>query len=124
LFLSPADGVADIPRVSGTRKKIAMYERDYQVLFESSPLPMFVYDIKTLRFNLVNPAALLRYGYSTEELINRTVMDIYPLGDQARFHRRAAEVTPHGAIFPEEGWRHRTKDGEIFDVEISGLQFD
>ena len=34
----------------------------YRMLFEASPLPMWVYDAETLRFLAVNDAAIRRYG--------------------------------------------------------------
>src|SRR2546428_11000614 len=41
----------------------------YRMLFESSPLPMWVLDDESLRFLAVNDAALRLYGYRREELL-------------------------------------------------------
>src|SRR6266581_8789104 len=41
----------------------------YRMLFESSPLPMWVLDDESLRFLAVNDAALRLYGYSREEFL-------------------------------------------------------
>jgi len=49
---------------------------DYYSLFEFSPLPMVVYDVKELRFLAVNIAATRHYGYSAEEFLAMFVRDI------------------------------------------------
>lgn len=41
----------------------------YRDLFDSSPLPMWVYDTQTLRFLAVNRAAQRRYGYTHDEFL-------------------------------------------------------
>src|SRR2546430_5078924 len=41
----------------------------YRMLFESSPLPMWVLDDESLRFVAVDDAALTLYGYSREEFL-------------------------------------------------------
>ena len=41
--------------------------KQYEILFESNPFPMWIYDLETLKFLAVNDAALLKYGYSKEE---------------------------------------------------------
>ena len=38
-------------------------------LFENSPLPMWIYDLRTLSFLAVNDAAVEYYGYSREEFL-------------------------------------------------------
>ncbi|HVF27071.1 MAG TPA: PAS domain S-box protein, partial [Pyrinomonadaceae bacterium] len=38
-------------------------EKRYRLMFESNPLPAWVYDLETLRFLAVNEAAVIHYGY-------------------------------------------------------------
>ncbi len=45
----------------------------YRVLFEGSPLPMWVHDAKTRRILEANEAAVAAYGYSHDELLATTV---------------------------------------------------
>src|SRR5258706_10914079 len=56
-------------------------ERKYRLLFDSNPLPMWVFDRETLRFLAVNEAAIFRYGYSREEFLSMTIQDIRPSED-------------------------------------------
>src|SRR5262252_8573054 len=53
-------------------------EGRYRMLFESSPLPMWVFDAATLRYLAVNDAAVRLYGYSREEFLGMTVEDLRP----------------------------------------------
>ncbi len=78
--------------------------KKYQRLFQSNPHPTWVYDIETLRFLVVNDAAVARYGFSREEFLAMTINDILPEKHHAG---------------PQEGVaRHRTKSGELIDVSL------
>src|SRR5438105_4927033 len=48
----------------------------YRLLFERHPVPMWVYDPKTLTFLAVNEAMLRHYGYTRDELLGHSVLDI------------------------------------------------
>src|SRR5690349_10607763 len=56
-------------------------EGQYRLMFDSNPHPMWVYDIYTLQFLAVNNAAINHYGYSREEFLNMTLIDIRPESD-------------------------------------------
>ena len=99
-------------------------DRDYQVLFESNPHPMWVYELTSLAFLAVNAAAIAHYGYSREEYLAMTIRDIRPPEDVPALERNLA-ASPHG--FEAAGsWRHRKKDGSVIDVEITShtLEFE
>ncbi|HEY2154339.1 MAG TPA: PAS domain S-box protein, partial [Isosphaeraceae bacterium] len=51
-------------------------EERYRTLFESNPLPMWVYDVETLGFLAVNAAAVRRYGYTRDEFLAMRITDI------------------------------------------------
>lgn len=87
-------------------------EQKYHRLFQSNPHPTWVYDIETLRFLIVNDAAVARYGFSREEFLAMTINDILP-----EKHRAG----------PQEGVaRHRTKSGELIDVSLAshGIEWE
>jgi len=54
----------------------ARRETSFRLLFESNPLPMWVYDRETLRFLAVNDAAVSHYGYSREKFLAMTLPEI------------------------------------------------
>ena len=95
-------------------------EERYRLLFENSPLPMWVYDVETLAFLTVNDAAVRHYGYSQGEFLSMTIKDIRPpedVGPLLDSMREMANVTPAAR------WRHRKKDGTLIVVEISSHAF-
>jgi PAS domain-containing protein len=48
----------------------------FQTLFNSAPLPMWVYDRDNLKFLAVNDAAVLLYEHSREQFLSKTIFDI------------------------------------------------
>jgi two-component system, cell cycle sensor histidine kinase and response regulator CckA len=86
--------------------------------FYRSQNPMWVFDQTSLAFLEVNEAAVYRYGYSREEFLAMTILDIRPHEDVPDVLRHA--LRPHEVTDDREHWRHLTKNGEILFVEISG----
>ncbi|MCQ4165583.1 PAS domain S-box protein [Tahibacter harae] len=90
---------------------------DLRGVFERAPLPMWVYDLATLRFLAVNDAALETYGYSRAAFLALTLYDIRPAEDHAAL-RQHLQALPPGPV--DAGlWRHRAADGRLLNVEIS-----
>jgi PAS domain S-box-containing protein len=104
-------------RVTERTAALRASEERYRALFENNPASMWVYDEETLAFLAVNQSACRQYGYSHEEFLDMTIRDIRPGGDvPALLEHIAGESGSH----QEAGvWRHRRKDGTIFEVEIT-----
>ncbi len=96
-------------------------ERRYRLLFEVTPLPAWVYDVETLRFLAVNPAAVAHYGYSEAEFLAMTIGGIRPLGDPERFNQYVHAEHGHDRA---RGFKHRKRDGTLLDVEIVSHAFE
>jgi PAS domain S-box-containing protein len=93
-------------------------EQRYRLLFERHPLPMWVYDVATLRFLEVNDAAVRHYGYTREEFLGMTILDIRPVDDVQLIVNVTLHPQRKGATH-NQLWRHRRKDGRVFWVEIT-----
>lgn len=92
-------------------------EKRYRLLFDSNPLPMWAYDLETLRFLAVNKAAVRCYGYSQKEFLSMTIKDIRPAEDVPPL---LAAIKSVSYELDDAGmWRHRKKDGMVIDVEIT-----
>jgi PAS domain S-box-containing protein len=92
-------------------------EARFRLLFVANPLPMWVYDCETLRFLEVNDAAATLYRYSRDEFLELRIVDIRPAEDIPLLQRNLALERP---VLERSGpWRHRTKDGRIFEVEVA-----
>lgn len=88
-----------------------------RLLFAEIPEAAFVLDPETYRILDVNPVAEGRYGYSREELLEMTVLQLYPEDDVA-IARAAMARTPDQGAAREERSRHRRKDGALLSVEL------
>jgi two-component system cell cycle sensor histidine kinase/response regulator CckA len=97
----------------------------YRMLFEASPLPMWVYDAETLAFLAVNDAAVRHYGYSREEFLGMTLHEIRPPEDVPQLLVNVQGDGGPGSPAPGT-WRHLTKDGRVIEVEITAgrIEFD
>jgi diguanylate cyclase (GGDEF)-like protein/PAS domain S-box-containing protein len=93
-------------------------EIQYQLLFDSNPLAMWVFERKTLRFLAVNEAASRQYGFSSREFLTMTIADIRSEEDLPALSEAIAK--PIHAPQEATVWRHRKKNGAIIDVEIIG----
>lgn len=91
--------------------------RDFQVLFESNPHPMWVYDAETLRFLEVNLAAQEKYGYTRGEFLSMSITDIRTPEDVPGLLQSMKDRDR--TWFRAGGWRHRSKAGVIINVDIT-----
>jgi PAS domain S-box-containing protein len=98
-----------------TAESNAAAER-YRLIFDSNPLPMWVYDAQTLFFLTVNEAATQNYGWTREEFLNLSILDIHPAEDAAALLDDIGRPAEEGAQL--RAWRHRRKDGSLIEVEV------
>ena len=89
-----------------------------RALFETIPLPAWVFNRETLRVAAVNDAAVRHYGYTRQEFLSLTVDALRPREELARLSEELARDVVDG---PEQRgrWRHRKRDGTIIPVEIT-----
>lgn len=90
-------------------------QRDYQLLFENNPLPMWVYDSETFRFLAVNGAAIAHYGYSLQEFQSMSIKEIRPPEEIPLLEKSLSSRQARQYSGP---WKHRKKDGSLIDVEV------
>jgi PAS domain S-box-containing protein len=108
-----ADGGSIGIRVDITELK--RREDSFRLLFDGNPVPMFVFDVETLRILAVNDAALAHYGYAREQFLAMTASDIRPPEDRDDFVSRIrSSGTQRRAVVT----RHRKSDGSVIEVEI------
>ncbi|WP_137178714.1 PAS domain S-box protein [Roseomonas sp. AR75] len=109
--------VRDITREHEATQRLAESEAAFRSLFERNPIPMWIYDQETLAFLSVNDAAIEDYGWSREQFLRMTILDIRPEEDRAAARAASAQLRrTRGASGP---WRHLTAQGEEKIVEVS-----
>jgi len=102
------------------RKKMEMElrssERQYKLLFESNPLPLWMVDKDTMLVIAANDAAAELYGYTKDELINMSVKALRLPEDrelQMRQWKENMDNTKERNIV-----RHVKKDGTVMFINI------
>jgi PAS domain S-box-containing protein len=114
--------VQDLTDLNQTQDALRRSEARFRLFFENIPLPIFVFDAETWRILDVNVAAIRHYGYERDELLSMTILDIRPDEEKARIIEALQSIPDYA---PLNGiWKHRRKDGSVFDVELTsyGLQ--
>ncbi len=107
----------DITERKVTEQKLREAEELYAAIFARHPYPMWVFDNETLRFCEVNQAAVETYGWSREEFLGMTILDIRPESERSKV---AAFVQSRDPAAPSVGqWVHMTRDGRVIDVLVS-----
>jgi PAS domain S-box-containing protein len=88
----------------------------------TSKTPMWIFDTETLAFLEVNEAATRRYGYTREEFLRMTILDIRPVEDVSLILRDELRDRKHFA--DAETWRHKTRRGKVFKVRITSHELE
>jgi PAS domain S-box-containing protein len=91
------------------------------VPFAANPHPMWVVDRVTHAFLDVNNAAVQHYGYSRQEFLKLTTLEIRPTVDIPELLRQTLNPRPQGPSTAEK-WRHQTKNGTVFPVTITSWE--
>jgi len=108
----------DMTENQEAEQKLIESEKQYRYLFQNNPMPMWVIDLETFKFLDVNEMAILKYGYSRQEFLSMTAMDIRPEEDAELFIRSDHSFKTNDTNYNKGIWRHRKKDGTIIAVEI------
>lgn len=99
-------------------------ERTLRSVFDANPQPMLILDLGTFRYLAANQAALTLYGYSPEEFFALDPSDIRVV-DQAGQLPAVRAALSRSRSQRLRGARHRTKSGQVIDVEMdtAGIVF-
>ena len=85
-------------------------------LFRDGPMPMWLFDVDTLRIIAVNDAAVRAYGYSRDEFLAMTIRELRrpddTPADLGRMPRTGDGLVLRGP------YRHRRRDGSLLDAEV------
>lgn len=103
-------------QINERTEALRLSEQKYRQLFHNNPLPMWVLDLSAFSFIDVNNAALHHYGYSREEFLSMTALNIRPEKEKERFRKldHSTRTTPYNTGI----WEHLKKDGTTIQVEV------
>jgi PAS domain S-box-containing protein len=89
-------------------------DRRSRLVFEAHPQPMWIFDTDSLAFLAVNDAAVHHYGYTREEFLGMTIMDLLPPEDAP-----PPTAGEPGALRGEAALaHHQRRDGTLVDMEV------
>lgn len=93
-------------------------EARHRLMFAESPVPMLVFDTRTLALTDANRAVCDFLGYRVADLIGKPLVELYSPDDRPALEQRMPEIL---AGIPARGvWRLIRKDGKLADVEAAG----
>ena len=107
----------DVTAQIGKQKEALQNKEQYQFLFRQSPMPMWIYDLQSMRFMDVNEAAVQHYGWTQEEFLSMSVYDLrhedHAATEEGKQDKKVSNYSNSGI------WTQKTKDGRLVDVEIA-----
>ena len=88
-------------------------KRRYSNLFHLSPQPMWLYDTETYQFLQVNVAAIEHYGYTEQEFLGMTVVDIRLEEDKEELRKLLLELKNNKEAINRGKYRHKKKEWRV-----------
>ncbi len=125
LFSAEIININDVPcSVATTRditeQKMAVKElKQFRETLDQTLDCVFMFDAKTLKFIYVNQGSVELVGYSREELMNMTPVDIKPEYTEESFREMVAPLLDSSKDSHHFETVHKHKDGHLIPVEIS-----
>lgn len=106
-------------RDAAARAKLRAEQR-YAQVFNDSPQPIWVHDPISLRFLMINEAAVRQYGWSREVILSMSVAELLAPG------ALLGPVTDDGEATEPFETQHLTREGRVLDVEVwtRSISFD
>jgi PAS domain S-box-containing protein len=83
-------------------------------LVKINPVPSLLVEMKTLAVVVVNAATCKLLGYSEQEILAKSVVDLVPPDDADAVHQAAEEPAPEGETY----WRCLRKDGTVLYLKL------
>jgi two-component system sensor histidine kinase UhpB len=92
-------------------------EESYRYLFDNNPAAIFIWDSNTFQILEVNEASVKLYGYTKEEFLQKTLLDIRSQDERENFIIAVSKLKKEKK---ESGiWRHFTNEGKVLIMDIS-----
>ncbi|WP_141734544.1 PAS domain-containing hybrid sensor histidine kinase/response regulator [Oligoflexus tunisiensis] len=100
-------------------EELARSRERYRIVFENSPVPMWIMDPDSGQFLDVNNMALKTYGYERDEFLRMKATDLLPPEDRETFWKTMQEATLTQDRFLQSQARHVPKNAPIIHVEVT-----
>lgn len=104
------------------RKQAESETREALATLDATQDGAYIFDAETFRFSYVNSGAIKQTGYTRDELLRMTPVDIKPQYDETQFRELIQPLVDGSVDDIDFRTVHRCKDGHEVPVEIS-LQY-
>lgn len=98
---------------------------EYSELFKYNPVPTWVYEKKSLQIVDVNESALKNYGYSKDEFLSKTMLDLSPKDEVSHIKQVQKLILNHEGIINIGVFTHLKSNGERIrtDIDVHKVNF-
>lgn len=96
-------------------------EMRFRTLFSGNPCPMWIFDCQSFAIEDVNEAALRQYGYTRQQFLSLSALDLRPPEETQRFLARLQDADQGYGC--RGVWRHIRHDGTHLLAEICVFRF-
>lgn len=114
----------DITESRNAQTRLIDSEERYRYLFNNNPASTIIWEIETMKIIEVNETAVKLYGYSREEFLQMTVMDLRPENEQKKLRELEFNGMPGATEMETSTWDHITKDGSRIIMEITPYKIE
>ncbi len=91
---------------------LGLSEQRYQHVFNSNPLPLFIFNFTTHRIVEANHSALKKYGYTKKEFLSLTIDSLHP-GSEILILNKMLKNESAFSYISDRILTHKKKDGEL-----------
>lgn len=106
----------DISEKVKSQLQLLQSEQKYRLLFDKNPMPMWMLSIPDRHFLDVNNAAIDFYGYTKEEFLTMSALNIRSESEFEKFQNYRNEN--YKGVNYAGVWSHKKKDGSIVQMDI------
>lgn len=100
------------------RKEVEQIKNNLQTTLENSLNEIYIFDLETFLFSYVNKGALNNLGYSNEEIITMTPLDLKPDFTEKKFKKLLKPLLKNENEKIIFFTTHKRKDASLYPVEI------
>ena len=108
----------DVSELTSNVEELRKSEENYKRLFSQNPTPLWIYELKTKKFLMVNDAALDLYGYTRKEFLRLNLFSIRAKEEYAFLRNQLASPALYDDKTIVGEWKYRKKDQSIFIASV------
>nr|WP_285901360.1 PAS domain S-box protein [Arenibacter sp. TNZ] len=101
-------------------KEIKASEEKHRLLFNTSPYPKYILEIDSFRILDVNDAMVQFYGYSREEFMTMTALELRQKEEISKLLKGLEEFQLQSGTLKSGIYTHKKKNGELVKMDVVG----